>query len=73
MTTFEFHGLLEPAALAELHAGVALARAAGGAVRVVLRAGAEVDRACVADLRALDAEIVAEPAYLARWLADAGR
>jgi hypothetical protein len=37
-------------------------------VRVVLREGSEVERSCLAELRALDAELVAEAPYLEAWL-----
>jgi hypothetical protein len=66
--TLEFEGLLDPAALRELRDAAARGTASGAAVRLVLRAGTEVERACVDELRALDAEVVAESAYLARWL-----
>jgi hypothetical protein len=66
--TFEFQGHLDPAAFEELRAGVERAASGGVAVRVLLREGTEVERACVAGLRALGAELVAESAYLARWI-----
>lgn len=66
---FEFQGLLDPAALAALRAAVEVAHAAGASVRIRLREGAEVERACLAGLRALGAELLADSAYLARWLA----
>ena len=65
----EFQGLLDPDALAMVRAA---AGPPGAAVRLVLRAGTEVDRACLEGLRALGAEIVAESPYLARWLSDCG-
>jgi hypothetical protein len=64
----EFEGLLDLDALAALHAVVAAARDGGRTVRIVLRHGTEVERPCVAALRALGAEVVAEAPYLARWL-----
>ena len=66
--TYEFQGLLDPAAFEELRADVERAVADGVSVRVHLREGTEVERACVAGLRALGAELVAESAYLARWI-----
>jgi hypothetical protein len=66
---FELHGLLDAGALASLRAALEFARASGAAARVVLRAGSEVERSCLAGLRELDAEIVAESPYLASWLA----
>ncbi len=73
LTTFEFHGLLDPAALRELLASADLAAANAAAIRIVLRAGTEVDRACLPALCALEAEIAAESPYLARWVSDAKR
>jgi hypothetical protein len=64
----EFHGLLDATALEGLRVCVAQILASGARPRIVLREGAEVERCCLAALRALDAEIVAEPAYLAAWL-----
>jgi hypothetical protein len=66
---FELHGLLDRAALASLRASLDFARASGARARVVLRAGSEVERSCLAELRTLDAELVAESPYLASWLA----
>jgi hypothetical protein len=65
---FELHGLVDGAALASLRAALDFARESGAAARIVLKAGSEVERSCLADLRGLDAEIVAESAYLASWL-----
>jgi hypothetical protein len=65
---FEFQGLLDDAALEELRVGVRLAADGGAAVRVVLREGTEVERGAIEGLRTLGAEVVAESAYLARWL-----
>jgi hypothetical protein len=65
-TVIEFQGLLDPAALDVLRAAVA--RVPEGLARIVLRAGSEVERACLPGLRALDAEVVAESPYLARWI-----
>jgi hypothetical protein len=67
--TFAVEGLLDAAAVAALQASVAAARAAGGAVRIVLKAGTQVDRECLAALRALEADLAAESPYLARWIA----
>lgn len=67
----EFQGLLDAAALAPLEDAVAIAAANGCRARIVLREGSEIDRACLARLAALDAEIVAETPYLARWIAEA--
>lgn len=67
----EFQGLLDATALAGLRACVSQIRASGARPRILLREGAEVERCCLPALRALGAEIVAEPAYLAAWLRDA--
>jgi hypothetical protein len=67
---FEFQGLLDAAALEELRVGARLAAESGAAVRVELREGTEVERGAIAGLRALGVEVVAEAAYLARWLED---
>lgn len=67
-TILEFQGLLDPDALALVRA--AAGPDPSGAVRLLLRAGTEVDRGCLEGLRALAVEIVAESPYLARWLAD---
>jgi hypothetical protein len=66
---FEFHGLMDAPALASLEAAIAFARASGAQVQVVLRSGAEVDRAVVPELRALNVTLEVESPYLARWLA----
>jgi hypothetical protein len=66
---FELHGFLDGAALASLRASVEFVRASGASARVVLRTGTEVERSCLSELRALDAELVAESPYLASWLA----
>jgi hypothetical protein len=66
--TLFFQGLLDAEALEKLQAGVRRASAGGGAVRVVLREGTDVDRECVEALRALGAEVIAESRYLARWI-----
>ncbi len=63
----EFQGLLDRDALAMVRDAAGLP---GAAVRLVLRAGTEVDRACLEGLRALGVEIAAESPYLARWLSD---
>jgi len=67
-TVLEFQGLLDQAALQVLHA--AIAGTPRGRARIVLRAGTEVERACLQGLRALDAEVVAESPYLARWISE---
>ncbi len=67
----EFQGLLDSAALAPLEDAVAIAAANGSRARIVLRQGTEVDRCCLPRLVALDAEVVAEAAYLALWIAEA--
>jgi hypothetical protein len=66
---FEFHGLLDAAALTSLRAALAAARGAGAQIQLVLRTGTEVDRGCLAELRGLDATLEVESPYLARWLA----
>jgi hypothetical protein len=66
---FELQGVLDRAAMASLRASLEFARANGASARVVLRAGTEVERSCLPELRALDAELVAESPYLASWLA----
>ncbi|HEY6100105.1 MAG TPA: hypothetical protein VIW03_11780, partial [Anaeromyxobacter sp.] len=66
----EFQGLLDARALAGLRSSIASAREAGIPARIVLRSGTEVERSCLAELRALDAELTAEAAYLASWLDD---
>jgi hypothetical protein len=71
-TVLEFQGLLDATALAGLRASVSQARANGARPRVLLREGTEVERCCVAALRALGADVVAEPAYLAAWLRERG-
>lgn len=70
---FELQGLLDRAALASLRAALASARESGARARIVLKAGAEVERSCLPELRALDAELVAESAYLASWIAAPNR
>jgi hypothetical protein len=72
-TTFEFQGLLDLAALDDLRAAVARAAEVGTRARILLRVGTEVERACLPGLRAVDAEVVAESPYLARWIADPER
>ncbi len=66
---FELQGLLDRAALESLRASLQLTAESGASARIVLRAGCEVERSCLAELRALGVEIVAESAYLARWIA----
>lgn len=66
-----FQGLLDLAALAPLEEAVRVAAANDSRTRIVLREGSEVDRACLPRLAALEAEIVAEAPYLARWIAEA--
>jgi hypothetical protein len=65
---FELHGLVDGAALASLRAALDFARSSGVPARVVLREGSEVERCCLPELRALDAEVVAESPYLASWI-----
>jgi anti-anti-sigma regulatory factor len=67
----EFQGLLDAAALAPLEEAVAIAAANGSRARIVLREGSEVDRACLGRLASLDADVVAEAPWLARWIAEA--
>jgi hypothetical protein len=67
-TSFDFQGLLDAAAFEELRVRVRAAVKGGAAVRVVLREKTDVERACVEGLRALEVEVVAESAYLARWI-----
>jgi hypothetical protein len=64
----QFQGLLDADALAGLRASLARARQNGTRARIVLRAGSEVERSCLAELRALGVEVTAEAAYLATWL-----
>ena len=66
---FELHGLVYATALASLRAAHDFARESGAETRVVLKTGAEVERACVAELRRLGVELVAESPYLAAWIA----
>jgi hypothetical protein len=67
----EFQGLLDAAALAGLRTALAASLEGGARARIVLRAGTEVERACLAELGAMGAEVVAEAPYLASWLRDA--
>jgi hypothetical protein len=67
---FEVHGLLDAAALAALQASVGAAAASGRTVRIVLKAGAQVDRECLPLLQALAPDVEAESPYLARWIAE---
>ncbi len=63
---FSFQGILDATALADLRARTALSVAP---VRLVFRAGTEVELACLSDLRALPVRsIVAESPFLSRWL-----
>ncbi len=63
-----FQGLLDQAALAELRRRIADLPAP---VRLVLRAGTEVDPACIDALRRLPlAGLTAESPYLTRWLSE---
>jgi hypothetical protein len=66
--TIEFGGVLDEGAFEALRAAVVAAGAGGVRVRVILREGTDVERACVDGLRTLGAEVVAESAYLARWI-----
>jgi hypothetical protein len=62
-----FQGVLDAAALEDLRARVA----ALAPVRLVLRAGTEVDPGCIAPLRRLPlAALTAESPYLTRWLSE---
>ena len=70
---FELHGVVDEEALASLCAALEFARESGAAARIVLRAGAEVERSSLAALRGLGAELVAESPYLAAWLAGGAR
>lgn len=64
-----FHGLLDELALADL---VARIGALAAPVRLVLRAGTEVDPLCIDALRRLPlAALSAESPYLTRWLSEA--
>jgi hypothetical protein len=65
---YEFHGLLDAAALASIEAAVASAASNSRAV-LVLRSGTEVDRSVLPALQALKVTLEAESPYLARWLA----
>jgi hypothetical protein len=65
---FELHGVVDEEALASLRASLEFARETGAAARIVLRAGAEVERSCLGALRGLGSELVAESPYLAAWL-----
>lgn len=67
-TVLEFQGLLDQAALQVLRAAVA--GTPRGLARIVLRAGSEVERDCLPGLRGLEAEVVAESPYLARWISE---
>lgn len=69
LVSLEFHGQLDAAALESLRAAIALARARGAQVRVILRAGTEVERALLPALRELEVTLEVESPYLARWLA----
>jgi hypothetical protein len=63
-----FQGLVDEGALADLRVRIA---ALSAPVRLLLRAGTEVDPGCIAALRRLPAaELVAESPFLARWLAE---
>jgi hypothetical protein len=66
--TLEFQGLLDDAALEELRTAVQLASRSAAEIRVLLRELTIVERGCIAGLRSLGAEVVAESPYLARWL-----
>ena len=67
-TVLAFQGLLDAAALADLHARIA---GLATPVRLVLRAGTEVDPGCIAALRQLRVTgLTAESPYLSRWLSE---
>lgn len=72
LVTLQFQGLLDAGALADLRAAVHAAAASGARARVLLREGSEVERSCIDALRELAAEVVAESAYLARWIREGG-
>jgi hypothetical protein len=67
-TILEFQGLLDATALAGLRVCLTQARASGARPRILLREGTEVERRCLAELRAMGAPVIAEAAYLASWL-----
>jgi hypothetical protein len=69
-TVLEFQGLLDATALAGLRACVSQALASGARPQILLREGTEVERRCLAELRAIGVEVFAEAAYLAAWLRD---
>ena len=63
-----FQGLVDEGALADLRVRIA---ALSAPVRLLLRAGTEVDPGCIGALRRLPvAELVAVSPFLARWLAE---
>lgn len=66
---FELNGLVDEAALASVRAALDFARESGAEARLVLRAGAEVERSCLPALKTLGVELVAESPYLAAWIA----
>ena len=66
-----FEGLLDAAAVGELTAACETRTPRGPRAVVVLRAGSVIDHPQLESLRSLDAEVVAESPYLARWLAEA--
>jgi hypothetical protein len=70
VTTLDVQGVVDTAAVEQLRVAVGGVKANGGTARIVLRSGVEVDRACLAELSRLDAGLVAESPYLARWIAD---
>jgi hypothetical protein len=65
---FELHGVVNEEAVASLRVALEFARESGASARIVLRAGAEVERSSLVALRALRAELLAESPYLAAWL-----
>jgi hypothetical protein len=63
-----FQGVLDPGALADLRIRIV---AIGAPVRLLLRAGTEVDPGCIDALRRLPvAELSAESPFLTRWLSE---
>lgn len=63
-TVLMFTGLLDEAALAEIHARVR----SGAAARLVLAVGTEVASSCIAELRRLPVPVIAESPFLRAWL-----
>lgn len=72
-TVLEFQGLLDVAAVEALRTAFERARSRGQPARILLRQGTAIERSCLAALRGLGAEVEAESAYLASWLAQVSR